>query len=251
MQQSPRLDRQTFLQGLGKLITSYPTRVGSEDDAAGLTAAWWDVFSTKEWVTVAVWQAGVQDILETSPHMPSPAIALEHCRAMREELARDVLALPPPKIDRTSATPEERQRWAKEDVELRSYGSLLVAPSQEVLERMNYADREAAMDAHERNVSVANWVNLSPEQRRAKETRIALEKENVPALIDKARKETRARLDAITAARAQDAHPRQAGGVNTVAVKWSDGKQTVTLMATEENALRMRRWLQEHSGGTA
>jgi len=111
-----RLDRPTFLRGLGKLVASYSTRAGDRDEGKALTAAWWQVLGpptegddARPWITVEVFERAVADILETSPRLPAPALALAYCQAARDDLIRERRRqLPPP----PEPTDEERAERA-------------------------------------------------------------------------------------------------------------------------------------------
>ncbi len=201
----------------------------------------------------AIWQEAVTEAIRHFAKLPLVGEMRQVVEAVRADFVReDVPALPPPfrkadgiePSDPHSCTPEERERWAREDAELRSYAARITAP--EGLERLSAVDRASALDAHERNVSVANWVNLTPAARRAKEQRIAGEKAMVPQWTAQARVATRARLDAITAARAAESHLKQAGGQHTVNVQWKDGQKSTVTLASEDSALQAQRWVKQH-----
>ena len=257
----PLTDR-TFSQQATRLLDHY--RAGEPVDRF---AGWLDeldtAFTASEAVTDAMFTASVTRCIQkrTERGLPLVADLRQYVDAVRPDFVRaaeaPALPAPPRKADGIdpgdphSCTPEERERWAKEDVWLRSYGARLTPPEPTLLERLSADDREHVLDAHRRNVSVANWVNLTPAARRAKEQRIAAEKAQVPRLIAEARAATRARLDAITAARNADNHPKQAGGQNTVNVTWNDGITRAVTLSSEDRVLQAQRWLKQHGPDAA
>lgn len=156
-------------------MASYPTRAGSPIDVAGITAAWWDVLQSKPWVTAALFDAAVTEALTSSAHLPTPAEFLGYCQMVKDDQQREAAkALPAPQRDDNEATPEERERWAREDVILRAYGARLRPTPPELLARLSDEDRRDLIDYDERNQRVANWVHLSVPERRALDRRSAL-----------------------------------------------------------------------------
>lgn len=158
-----------------------------------LEQAWRDVLTGKPWITAQVFEAAVYETLQTTgAYLPTVGQFVEVCALVKRELdqATEPRALPPPPrreveagdavdpSDPYSCTAEERERWAREDAHIRKWAATLPPPTPpDVLARLSYEDREATLDFERRNASVANWPNLRPADRRAKEQRIAAERD--------------------------------------------------------------------------
>ena len=100
-----------------------------------------------------------------------------------QDLTRPALAAPQVREaeavdpqDPYSCTPEERRRWAEQDVWIRAWARRLP-------ERLPPSAPEWERDAWERNQRVAHWPALTPAMRRAQERRIAGEREQAMAQI--------------------------------------------------------------------
>lgn len=174
---------------IARLVANFPASFQDEQAMTGILALWAELLMQHTWVDDAILRRATTRIVleETSPYLPNVARVLDYLRSARDDLERDARAetpiLPPParreadEIDPNdpySCTPEERERWAREDVWIRQWAARLplvdaTAPAWEV-------------DAWQRNVSVASWPNLTPAARRAKERRIAAEKARALAL---------------------------------------------------------------------
>ena len=198
------LDQETFLVGLGKLQRIYsPHDTPAATDA--LLAAYEDVFFWEgphrpglAWVTAGLFRRAVTWTLahvEPSPAgVPAPKELVERCRELKamddrrraaadQDLTRPALAAPQVREaeavdpqDPYSCTPEERRRWAEQDVWIRAWATRLP-------ERLPPSAPEWERAAWERNQRVANWPKLTPAARRAKERRIAGERERAMAEI--------------------------------------------------------------------
>lgn len=149
-----------------------------------MKAAWWDVLADKPWLTSEVFDRSVRDMLETSAKLPTPAEFLAYCEINRDELARErarqVPVLPPPLAhaapqidpnDPYSCTPEERERWAREDAWIRRWNARRRTPPAEMLWRLAPDERERLEASLAADEAVARWPQLRPDQRRAKDVR--------------------------------------------------------------------------------
>lgn len=80
-----------------------------------------------------------------------------------------------------------------------------------------------------------------------RDQRLALSQDPaLAALIARTRAETRARLNAITAARAADSEPAQAGATYTVPIQWADGSESLVRLHDEDSARKIAKYLREH-----
>jgi hypothetical protein len=170
-----------FLAGMALLTTNYPPRGGSAEAGEALLAAWWGVLSGKEWITDAIFEAAVRLTLEhVTDFLPSVGEFARICGIASDDLARETrreaqAALRPPAYaDPHAATPEERERWAREDAWIRQWYPRAVASrvTGDTLERMPAAERDAILDSYRNDDLVSLWPTLTPEARRAKERRI-------------------------------------------------------------------------------
>lgn len=166
-----------------------------------LEQAWRDVITAKAWITRQVFEESVQETLQTPcEFLPTPGQFVEVCRVVKDDLERDddALALPPPQRvvapagaavdpdDPYSCTPEERERWAREDAWIRKWVTTLERDCfPDVLERMSAEDRERTLSLERANRNIANWPNLTPVQRRAKERRAAGQMERAQGGVTK------------------------------------------------------------------
>lgn len=215
---------------------------------------WGELIAAHQWITGPVFVAGVYDIAwnHKGGFLPEPATALDFFEAARSKIdreveARAVAALPVPELPETpkveptdpySSTPQERERWAKEDAFIRPWAARLglydvdsqrrptprfpVTP--QLFEMMSGEERQALIDQHQRDVSVSQWPNLKPIERRAKEARIAAERAAAPALQEVAAQQYRERRAAfLSSLSAEEA--KAVGGRNpAVEVRWKDGE---------------------------
>ncbi len=160
---------------------------------AALDAAWWGELLDRPWVTRAVWERAVGEAFATCQWRPSFAEFVGVCEyaatALEQEAWRaSAPALPAPTTaDDPSATPAERERWAREDAFLRGYvpgvlrqwtaGSYLddwgphpTKPG--VLIHTAPGDMVWLRDARERDEALARVPDMTVEQRRARDRRI-------------------------------------------------------------------------------
>jgi len=172
---------------MGLLTANYPPRGYEVQSFDALYAAWWSVIhgtdeqdsrgvSTaiggKSWITDAVFARGVRECLSTvKDWLPTVSEFIGLCNYAKSLIEDEVSAsrsLPPParrevgEIDPSdpySCTPEERERWAREDVWLRGFAKL-----------------QHPLQEEARPSSVASWVQSRPAERRAKEQRIERER---------------------------------------------------------------------------
>lgn len=214
-------ERGVFRQQLGRLLSNYglsdPARI--EPIALNFT----DAALREEWES-DLFEATCRWVAwHIDPPFPGLSKFREVYRVLKAERdaqeSAESLALPAPRpvteeidpSDPYSSTPEERQRWAREDSWLRSYA--LTLPKEP-------PDGDQARDSWERNWSVANWVTLRPDQRRAKERRIAGEKAQAMAVMRAAAAAQRARREAALAARQAESPPPTS---DVREIVWNDG----------------------------
>lgn len=176
------ITKQTFSEQMDRLLDVMEP--GRDKGAyAGLLDEWRDLFAGLEWVSPAVFRAAVTRALAHYDRIPTTHQFQELLTVARDderrEAARAMPVLPPPQRveaaeidpnDPYSCTPEERERWAREDQWIRQWAARLPKALPD------YAPA-AEVNAWKRNLSVASWPNLTPVQRRAKERRIAAERE--------------------------------------------------------------------------
>lgn len=241
------LSVETFNEQVQRLIGHY--RPGEPTDRF---PEWMDemysAFLEGERVTDASFEAAVTACVKTRTTRGLPLVAefRMYVEAEWHATKHERAALPAPPQEDDSSTPEERQRWAKENAAIQDYANRFRPTPPEVLDRLNAADRAAAEDFDRRCLSVIGWPKLTPAQRRAKEQRIAAEKARVPQLIEAARQATRTRLDAIAAERKATAHPTQSGGAHQVRVEWADGEESLIEIFEEDTARLTKKWLEQH-----
>lgn len=161
-------------------------------------ALWAELLAQHPWVDDGVLRRAATSILlqETDRFLPNVGRALEYLREAKAALDREAvhsrLALPEPARneapsvdpnDPYSCTSEERERWAKEDAWIEAWAGRLKPTPPDVLERLSAADRHEWLDSDRRNASVAAWPRLTPAARRAKERRIAAERDQARATL--------------------------------------------------------------------
>jgi hypothetical protein len=213
-----------------KLAVTFPASFSDEPSRLGRKGLWTEMIDTRDWLTEPVFVQGLYQIVwrHKGNFLPEPATALEFFEAARAELERTAAraaeeraALAPPKpetpdvdaADPYSSTPEERERWAREDAGIRGWAARLglyenpprFPISPDAFERLPAAERDALMEQHRRNVAVANWPNLTPAERRAKERRIMARRLEFLASLSEEEKRGVVRR-------------------NVVAVRWKDGE---------------------------
>lgn len=174
------------------LTVNFPPRSSVDGGTEALLAAWWGTLQTEaHWLTAPIFDRAVRDTLsEVGDYLPTVSTFVGLCRHAKAEIedeadrAADAANRPlltsgpvhtveaPGELDERdpyACTPEERQRWAREDAWLRSYARTL-----DPVEPMAASPAERA--AWQRNGDVASWIHLTPLQRRMKERRIARER---------------------------------------------------------------------------
>lgn len=155
-------------------------------------------FRTRDWLSDGAMTQAVSDCIRLCERRGLPTVqevGLYLVVASRDVARAASHALPAPRRDDNAATPEERERWAREDVQLRAYGARLRPTPPEVLARLSDEDRRDLIDYEERNQRVANWGYLTVPERRALDRRGALRRQENGAVVGHARMTTRPQED--------------------------------------------------------
>lgn len=238
------------------LSANYPPRGADEGEA--LIAAWWNELQDYKWVDDALLALAAQETLKTYRWMPPLRDfigVLDYCQGQREieREAATQKALPPPTSasDDASITPEERERWAKEDAFIRSYmprvlkeweqsaylddwGPHPTKPGVEI--RTAPHEMEHLREIRQRDYELAKVPDLTPQQRRARDRRIEQAKADARAYLDN--KLGRGQGDRLLE-RLQ--RPMSPGERRTHHVEWADGKESdVTLQAPFRRSIEER-----------
>ena len=119
-----RTDREAYTVGMAKLAT-LPGR-GGVTDAVALDATWWGELLDIGWVTAPVWERAVSEAVRTCDFRPAFSEMLGICEVAVATLEQEAWRaqappLPPPVVEAEGATPEERERWAREDAFIRGH----------------------------------------------------------------------------------------------------------------------------------
>ena len=117
-------DREAYTVGMARLST-LPGR-GGATDAAALDATWWGELLDTPWITASVWDRAVSEAVRTCDFRPAFSEMLGICEVAVATLEQEAWRaaappLPPPTAEQTGATPEERERWAREDAFIRGH----------------------------------------------------------------------------------------------------------------------------------
>jgi len=191
-------DYDDFLAGLSTLIT-VPSRQTEPAEVAALEQAWWPELEDRRWIDGDLWLRAVRDAQTFCTFRPSLSEMLAVCEqvALEREAAREAAearALPAPMHeDDPSTTPEERERWAREDAFIRSHMTRVLReweqsaylddwsphPTKPGVE-VRTAPEDMAKLARSKRSDLA-WfavLQMTPEQRRARDRRIERAKGN-------------------------------------------------------------------------
>jgi hypothetical protein len=196
-------DYDDFLAGLQTLIT-IPSRQSEPAEVAALEVAWWPELEDRRWIDGPLWLRAVREAQTTCSWRPAMAEMLGICefaatqRELEEWRASNPALPAPTVVDDPSTTPEERERWAREDAFIRGYipgvlreweaGAYLndwgphpTKPG--VLIRTAPEDMARLLDSHAYDLALMKVPDMTIEQRRARDRRIEGAKDGSRAAV--------------------------------------------------------------------
>lgn len=176
-----------------------PSRQTEPAEVAALEAAWWPELEDRTWIDAEVWGLAVREAQATCQFRPALSEMLGICEYVAVQVEQErwrasAPALPPPTTaagEAPGVTPEERERWAKEDAFIRGYIAAALRRREEgaylndwgpyptrpgVWVRTAPEDMEWARRVWEIEDALARVPGMTPEQRRARDRRIEAEK---------------------------------------------------------------------------
>lgn len=204
-------DRRAFLAGLSKVLT-LPSNSPAATDAAALDAAWWGELQSLPWVTVPIWERAVSEAMRTCTFRPGFAELLGICEFAASVLEQEAWraqaaaagSLPPPTgaAADVSATPEERERWAREDAFIRGHMPGVMRQWKEsaylddwgphptkpgVYIRTAPEDMAHLADSRKYDEAISKVPDMTIEQRRARDRRIEVARAQARAALQRGR----------------------------------------------------------------
>lgn len=162
------------------------------------------------WITPELIDGALEIYLDrktdsTAERKPPPiGDFIDVCRAVKaaaQRQERPALLAPERRVvdaldpnDPYSCTPEERERWAREDRWIRQWSARVRFTPPEVMARLLTEDRQRLEESEENDRKVMNWPNLTPAARRAKDIRIERARQAALKSLRDAGKEKAARM---------------------------------------------------------
>src|SRR5262245_10664426 len=140
---------------MARLMANFPASFQDEERSHDTLGLWAELLMQHSWVDDAILRRAVTQMLlqETGPYVPNVARTLEYLRAAKEALEREARARTPllaapsrnaadaiDPNDPYSCTPEERERWAREDAWIREWAARIQPVPPDILERLSAED---------------------------------------------------------------------------------------------------------------